>query len=133
MMGQRMSNIPNELHYVASHEWAKLEEDGLVRVGISDFAQGQLGDVVFVEFPTVGRRVNAGEACAVIESVKAASDIYSPVSGEIVAVNEALADAPELVNADSYAHWLFLLKPNDPADVDTLLTAEDYASATGDA
>ena len=128
-----MSNIPNELHYVASHEWAKLEDDGLVRVGISDFAQGQLGDVVFVELPTLGRLVNAGEACAVIESVKAASDIFSPVSGEVIAVNEALTDTPELVNADSYAHWLFLLKPNDPADVGKLLTAEDYASATGDA
>ena len=125
-----MSIIPDDLKYADSHEWAKLEQEGLVRVGISDFAQEQLGDVVYVELPDIGRKVKAGEACAVIESVKAASDIYSPVSGEIVDVNSILTDAPESVNQDSYVHWLFRVKPSDPGELDTLLTASQYATST---
>ena len=125
-----MSIIPNDLKYANSHEWAKLEQEGLVRVGISDFAQEQLGDVVYVELPDIGRKVKAGEACAVIESVKAASDIYSPVSGEIVDVNPVLTDAPESVNQDSYVHWLFRVKPSDPGELDTLLTSSQYATST---
>jgi len=126
-----MSIIPNDLKYANSHEWAKLEQEGLVRVGISDFAQEQLGDVVYVELPDIGRKVKAGEACAVIESVKAASDIYSPVSGEIVDVNSVLTDAPESVNQDSYVHWLFRVKPSDPGELDdTLLTSSQYATST---
>ncbi len=125
-----MSIIPDDLKYAKSHEWAKLEHDGLVRVGISDFAQEQLGDVVYIELPELGRKVKAGEACAVIESVKAASDIYSPVSGEIVDVNAVLTDAPELVNQDSYVHWLFRIEASDPNEMDTLLTADKYEATT---
>ena len=125
-----MSIIPDDLKYADSHEWAKLEQEGLVRVGISDFAQEQLGDVVYVELPDIGRKVKAGEACAVIESVKAASDIYSPVSGEIVDVNSVLTDAPESVNQDSYVHWLFRVKPSDPGELDALLTASQYSTST---
>ena len=125
-----MSKLPDDLRYADTHEWAKLEADGLVRVGISDFAQQQLGDVVFIELPEVGRAVEAGKACAVIESVKAASDIYSPVSGEIAEVNEAVKDAPELVNADSYANWLFAVKPGDTGELDSLLDADAYLAAT---
>lgn len=125
-----MSKLPDDLRYAKTHEWAKLEGDGLVRVGISDFAQQQLGDVVFIELPNVGRAVKAGEACAVIESVKAASDIYSPVSGEIAEINEALQDAPESVNADSYVNWLFAIKPSDTGELDSLLDAADYLAST---
>jgi glycine cleavage system H protein len=123
-----MSSIPNDLRYAKSHEWAKLEGDGTVRVGISDHAQGALGDVVFVEVPAAGRKVKAGEACAVVESVKAASDIYAPLSGEIVEGNSALADAPEAVNQDPYGQgWFFRIKPNNAADVNGLLDAAGYA------
>ena len=125
-----MSIIPDDLKYAKTHEWAKLEPEGLVLVGISDFAQHQLGDVVFIELPDRGRKVNAGESCAVIESVKAASDIYSPVSGEIVDVNIVLTDVPELVNQGSYVHWLFRVKPNNPAELDKLLTADQYETST---
>lgn len=121
-----MSNLPDDLKYAKSHEWAKVESDGNVRVGITDFAQEQLGDVVYVELPTVGRQVKAGEACAVIESVKAASDIYSPVSGEIVKVNHSLSDAPEAINRDAYAGWLFCVKPTNPSELDVLLDVADY-------
>lgn len=124
-----MSIVPDNLKYVKTHEWANLEQDGLVQVGISDFAQHQLGDVVFIELPERGRKVIAGEACAVIESVKAASDIYSPVSGEIVDVNTVLTDVPELVNQDSYLHWLFRVKPSNPAELDKLLIAGQYAAS----
>lgn len=124
-----MSHLPDDLKYANSHEWAKLEDDGTVRVGISDFAQSELGDVVFVDLPDTGRRVNAGEAVAVIESVKAASDIYSPVSGEIVEINPALADTPEAINADAYAAWLFRVKPDAPAELDKLLNAQAYGEA----
>jgi glycine cleavage system H protein len=126
-----MSNLPDDLKYAKSHEWAKLETDGTVRVGISDFAQEQLGDVVYVELPQTGRKVKAGEAVAVVESVKAASDIYSPVSGEIVAANETLADAPESINQDAYGAWMFSVKPDNPAELDALLDAEGYRESAG--
>ncbi len=121
-----MSRVPDDLKYAKTHEWVKPEENGHVRVGISDYAQEQLGDVVYVELPDIGRRVKAGEACAVVESVKAASDIYSPVSGEIVEVNESLSDAPEAINQDSYAAWLFRVKADDLSELDSLLDASAY-------
>ena len=120
-------NVPADLKYAKSHEWARLEADGLVTVGISDHAQEALGDIVFLELPQVGRKVAAGEECAVVESVKAASDIYAPIAGEVVAVNQAVADAPESVNQDAYAAWLFRLKPDNAADLDGLLDAAAYA------
>lgn len=117
---------PPELRYSATHQWARAEADGTVTVGITDHAQQQLGDVVFIDNPKPGRRLHAGEQCGVIESVKAASDIYSPVGGEVLAVNEALADAPETVNENAYAAWMFRLKPDNPADMDALLDAAAY-------
>lgn len=124
-----MSNIPANLQYVASHEWIRNEGDGTVTVGITEFAQDQLGDVVFVELPEVGASVTAGDAIAVVESVKAASDIYAPVSGEIVAINEALVDAPEGVNADPFgAAWFFKIKLSNTAELDGLLNADAYAA-----
>jgi glycine cleavage system H protein len=119
-------NIPKELKYTQSHEWARSEADGTVSVGITDHAQEQLGDIVFVEAPKAGRKVAAGEAVGVVESVKAASDIYAPVAGEIVAGNDALADAPEKVNADAYGCWMFRLKPDNAADLAKLLDASAY-------
>ncbi len=125
-----MSNIPADLRYASSHEWARQEADGTITVGITDHAQDLLGDVVFVELPEVGRQVNAGEECAVVESVKAASDIYAPVSGEVVAVNEVLGDAPETVNSEPYAGaWFFKIKPSDAAELDKLLDAEAYGAS----
>jgi glycine cleavage system H protein len=126
-----MSNLPDDLKYSPTHEWARAGADGAVEVGISDFAQAQLGDVVFIDFPETGRQVKAGEACLTIESVKAASDVYSPVSGEIVAVNEALRDAPEAVNEDCYANWLFRVQADDLAELDALLDAESYRASSG--
>jgi glycine cleavage system H protein len=124
-----MSNIPANLQYVASHEWIRNEGDGTVTVGITEFAQDQLGDVVFVELPEVGSTVAAGDSIAVVESVKAASDIYAPVSGEIVAINEALVDAPEGVNADPFgAAWFFKIKLSNSAELDGLLSADAYAA-----
>lgn len=128
-----MSKTPADLKYADSHEWAKLQDNGRVRVGISDFAQEQLGDVVFIELPELGKSVKAGKPCAVIESVKAASDIYSPVSGEIVEINEALKDAPELVNSDSYSHWLFEIQPSNPEELDKLLDANGYQASINNA
>lgn len=129
-----MSNIPADLRYAASHEWARLEADGSVTVGISDHAQEALGDVVFVELPEVGKQLAAGQEAGVVESVKAASDIYAPVSGEVIAVNEALADAPELVNEDPYGNWFFKLKPSNPSELAALLDAGGYkAVADADA
>jgi glycine cleavage system H protein len=125
-----MSKLVDDLRYASTHEWAKLEEGGLVRVGISDFAQAQLGDVVFIELPKPGRVLNAGEACATIESVKAASDIYSPVSGEIAEINSAVVDMPELVNADSYANWLFAVQASNADELDKLMSAAAYGAAT---
>jgi len=122
-----MSNIPTELKYAKSHEWIRDEGDGTLFVGITDHAQEQLGDLVFVELPEVGETLTAGSECAVVESVKAASDIYSPVSGEVVAVNTALEDAPETVNEDAYGDgWLFRLKASDASDMDELMDAEVY-------
>jgi glycine cleavage system H protein len=112
---------PANLKYAASHEWAKAEADGTVTIGITDHAQEALGDIVFLELPAVGRVVKAGEECAVVESVKAASDIYSPVSGEVVDINQAAVDAPESVNADAYATWLFRIKPANAAQLVTEL------------
>lgn len=123
-----MSTIPAELKYAKSHEWIRAEADGTLTIGITDHAQEALGDVVFLELPAVGRQLAAGEACAVIESVKAASDIYAPVAGEIVEVNQALADAPEGVNADAYAAWLFKLRPAAGSDLGALLDAAGYAA-----
>ena len=125
-----MSNIPADLRYASSHEWTRLEADGTVTVGITDHAQDLLGDVVFVECPEVGREVAAGEECAVVESVKAASDIYAPISGEIIAVNDALADSPELVNSAPYGEaWFFKIKPSDAAELDKLMDAAAYGAS----
>jgi glycine cleavage system H protein len=121
-----MSTIPAELKYAKTHEWVQAENPDEAKIGISDHAQEQLGDVVYVELPEVGRQVKVGEACAVVESVKAASDIYSPVTGEIVAVNEALSDAPEQINHDAYGAWLFAIKCAEPAELDGLLDAAGY-------
>lgn len=123
-----MSNIPAELKYAESHEWSRLEADGTVTVGITDHAQAALGDVVYVELPETGTRVEAKGEIAVVESVKAASDIYAPVSGTVVAVNHALDDTPETVNQDCYgAGWFFRLRPDDAADLQNLLDAAGYA------
>ncbi|SDT04116.1 glycine cleavage system protein GcvH [Pseudomonas oryzae] len=124
-----MSNVPAELRYASSHEWARLEADGSVTVGITDHAQEALGDVVFVELPEVGKALAAGDAAGVVESVKAASDIYAPLAGEVIAVNEALADAPESVNSDPYGAWFFKLKPASVADLDQLLDAAAYQAS----
>lgn len=121
-----MSKTPNDLRYTKSHEWVKKEADGSVTVGITDHAQGLLGDMVFVELPKVGAKVAAGKECGVVESVKAASDIYAPVAGDITAVNSAVSDSPESVNQDAYAAWMFKLKPSAAGDVDKLLDAKAY-------
>jgi glycine cleavage system H protein len=118
--------VPGELRYTESHEWVRTESDGTVSVGITDHAQEQLGDIVFVEPPKPGRKVKAGEAVGVVESVKAASDIYSPVSGEVVSGNEALGGAPESINEDAYAAWIFRVKPDDAAAAAKLLDAAAY-------
>jgi glycine cleavage system H protein len=123
-----MSEIPGDLKFLKSHEWARLEDDGRVTVGISDHAQAALGDLVYVELPGVGDEVEAGKGVAVVESVKAASDVYAPVSGTVVAINEELADAPETINGDAYGKgWLFVLQPSDPAQLEELLGPDDYA------
>jgi glycine cleavage system H protein len=127
-----MSDIPAELRFAASHEWARLETDGTVTVGISDHAQEALGDVVFIELPEIGRVVAAAEQAGVVESVKAASDIYSPVAGEVIAINEALTEGPENVNADPYGAWFFKLKPSTADELDTLLNAAAYKTAIGE-
>ena len=126
-----MSSIPEQLRYASSHEWMRAESDGTYTVGISDFAQEQLGDLVFLEVPEIGRKLAAGEACAVVESVKAASDVYAPVAGEVVAANEGLSDALEQVNKDPYNAWLFRIKPSNPADVQKLMDAAAYAKSIG--
>ncbi|NRA25092.1 MAG: glycine cleavage system protein GcvH [Oleispira sp.] len=123
-----MSNIPTELKYVESHEWLRKEADGTITVGITDYAQAALGDVVFIELPEVGTEVEADEDIAVVESVKAASDVYAPISGKIIAVNEELVDAPEKANEDPYGDaWFFRMEATDPNVLDGLMTAEDYA------
>jgi glycine cleavage system H protein len=126
-----MSNIPSDLKYAKSHEWIRVSGD-TATVGISDHAQGELTDVVFVEMPEAGRNVKAGEACAVVESVKTASDIYSPVSGEIVALNQPVTDNPALVNTEPYAGgWFFKIKLSNPAELNALLSPEDYKKQIG--
>jgi glycine cleavage system H protein len=124
--------LPQDLRYTESHEWVRREPDGNVTIGITDHAQEQLGDIVFVEAPQPGRKVKAGEAVGVVESVKAASDIYAPVSGEIVAANAELSSAPEKVNRDAFAAWMYRMKPDDPAAVDRLLDAAAYAKSASD-
>jgi glycine cleavage system H protein len=126
-------NLPDHLKYAKSHEWARLDADGLVTVGITDHAQEALGDIVYLELPEVGRTLKAGEECAVVESVKAASDIYAPIAGEVVETNQAAADAPECVNQDAYTHWLFKLKPANVAELDSLLDAAGYAQVADNA
>jgi glycine cleavage system H protein len=121
-----MSDIPANLKYAKTHEWAKVENDNLVRVGITDFAQEELGDLVFIELPELGRTVNAQEQCAVVESVKTASDLFSPVSGEVVAINDSVVDEPEQVNDDAYGTWLFCVKANDLAELDSLMDEAAY-------
>ncbi|MCE9679379.1 glycine cleavage system protein GcvH [Shewanella sp. AS1] len=122
-----MSNIPAELKYASSHEWVRKESDGSYTVGISEHAQELLGDMVFVELPEVGDTVSAGDDCAVAESVKAASDIYAPLSGEVIAVNESLEDSPELVNSDAYGDgWFFRIMPSDESEIGSLLDADGY-------
>ena len=121
-----MSDLPDNLKYAKTHEWAKVEDDNIVRVGITDFAQEELGDLVYIELPELGRKVIAQQQCAVVESVKTASDLFSPVSGEVVAVNEALVDQPEQVNDDAYGTWLFCIKVNDPSELDALMNADTY-------
>jgi len=125
-----MSNIPSDLRYAASHEWARLEADGSVTVGISDHAQEALGDVVYVELPEVGAEAKAGEQIAVVESVKAASDVYSPVSGTIVEVNSALSDKPETINEDAYGEgWMYVVELTNGDELNELLDPDAYAEA----
>ena len=128
-----MSNVPAQLKYTKSHEWIRAESDGTLTIGVTDHAQEALGDVVFLELPDAGRRLAAGEACAVIESVKAASDIYAPVAGEVLESNQAAADTPESVNADPYSAWLFKLKPDNGGDLSALLDADGYQAEIANA
>lgn len=128
-----MNEIPSELLYAKSHEWVRNEGDGTVTIGITDHAQEMLGDLVFVDPPEVGETVEAGSDCAVVESVKAASDVYSPVSGEVVAVNETLQDAPETINEDAFGDgWIFRVKLSDPAELEALLDADSYTAMIAD-
>ncbi len=122
-----MVDISDDVKYLSSHEWARREEDGMIVVGISDFAQKLLGDVVFVELPEIGREVKVGEEISVVESVKAASDIYTPMSGEVMEVNEALSDNPEMINEDAYFNgWIYKMKPYDDGEWEDLLSSEEY-------
>jgi glycine cleavage system H protein len=128
-----MSEIPGDLKFLKSHEWARVEGDGKITVGISDHAQGLLGDLVYVELPSVGDRIEVGNACAVVESVKAASDVYAPVSGTVTAVNAALADKPETINEDAYGEgWLFVVDAEDNDQLNDLLAPDDYAELLED-
>ena len=124
-----MNDVPDNLLFAASHEWVKVEADGTLTVGISDFAQEQLGELVFLEVPEVGRELNAAEACAVVESVKAASDVYSPVSGKVIAANTALSDDMGKVNTDPYNAWLFKLQPANKEELKELMNAEAYRNS----
>ena len=128
-----MSEIPGDLKFLKSHEWARVEGDGKVTIGISDHAQGLLGDLVYVELPNVGDAIEAGTACAVVESVKAASDVYAPVSGKVVEVNSDLADKPETINEDAYGDgWLFTLEISDAEQLNELLSPDDYSELLED-
>lgn len=128
-----MSELRDELKYLASHEWARVEEDGTVTIGITDHAQDSLGDVVYVETPEVGSSVSCGEEAGVVESVKAASDIYSPVSGEVIAINEALEDAPETVNESPYDDgWFYKVKPSDISELESALDKDGYLAAVAE-
>jgi glycine cleavage system H protein len=127
-----MSKIPADLKYTKSHEWVKLGADGVATVGITDHAQAALGDLVFVETPKAGRALKAGESCAVVESVKAASDVYSPIAGQVVEGNPALNDTPEMINQDAYGAWLMKLKPASAKDVDGLMDAKAYEKFLAD-
>ena len=127
-----MAETPNELKYAKTHEWARLEEDGTVTVGITDFAQSELGDIVYVDLPKVGARVEAGKSLGSVESVKAVSDIYSPISGEVTAVNELLATAPEKLNTDPHGEaWLVKVRMSAPGDTGALMSAADYQAYVG--
>jgi len=123
-------NIPADLKYTESHEWVRLETDGTLTVGITEYAQDALGDIVFVELPQVGKTFTAGDDAAVVESVKAASDIYAPVSGTVTAVNQPVADAPDSINSDAYGAWLFKLQPQDANAINGLLDADAYGKTT---
>jgi glycine cleavage system H protein len=128
-----MSEIPGDLKFLKSHEWARMEDNGQVTVGISDHAQGLLGDLVYVELPNVGDTVTAGAAVAVVESVKAASDVYAPISGKVVAVNSALADKPETINEDAYGEgWILVLQPDDAGEMESLISPDDYSELLED-
>jgi glycine cleavage system H protein len=118
--------VPEGLKYAETHEWLRAEDDGTVTIGITDHAQAALGDLVYVDLPVAGRSVKAGEACAVVESVKAASDVYAPITGEIVASNDALAASPEAVNEDAYVAWLFRMRPADPDPLSAFMDAKAY-------
>lgn len=128
-----MSEIPGDLKFLKSHEWARVEGDGKVTIGISDHAQGLLGDLVYVELPSVGDRVEAGNACAVVESVKAASDVYSPITGKVVEVNAALSDKPETINEDAYGDgWILVVEAEEPEQLNELLDPDAYAELLED-
>ncbi len=126
-------NVPTDLRYTASHEWIRTEADGTVTIGITDHAQAALGDLVFIELPAVGRRLAAGEACGVVESVKAASDVYAPFAGEVTGANDAVKDAPEQINADAYGHWLWKMRPADAGALAGLMDAAAYTKTAEDA
>lgn len=124
-----MNEIPGDLKFLRSHEWARIDDNGRVTVGISEHAQAQLGDLVYVELPDIGDHVDQGAACAVVESVKAASDIYSPIAGKVVAVNESLSDKPETINEDAFGDgWIFTIEPDDVSQMEELLTPDEYAA-----
>ncbi len=127
-----MNSIPENLRYAETHEWSDLEAENVVRVGITDFAQEELGDLVYIELPEIGKQLTAGSQCAVVESVKTASDLFSPVSGTVVAINDAVTDAPETVNDDAYGTWLFRIKADNPSELDNLLDAVAYQKTIGE-
>lgn len=124
-----MSQAPNDRKYSAEHQWALTEADGTITVGITDFAQETLGDLVFIQLPEVGSEVAANQQVATVESVKTASDVFAPMSGKVIAINEAAVDAPEKINEDAYAAWLFKIQPSNPAEHDALMSAESYLAA----
>ena len=128
-----MSDIPGDLKFLSSHEWARVESDGIITIGISDHAQDLLGDIVFVELPEIGQSVDAESDTAIVESVKAASDIYSPLSGEVIEVNSLLDDQPEIINSSPYEDgWFYKLTPSDMSELDNLLSPEDYSEVCED-